>query len=240
MKAIVFSAGLGTRLQEETRSKPKALVEVGNKPLLAHVIEKLKSEGISDIVVNVHHFSELMLDYLRHRNFGVNIAVSDESSKLLDTGGALKKAAPLLHKKGEPVLMYNVDVISTISIGDLYNEHVQSGALATLAVRNRETQRYFKFSSDKRLVGWINKKTGEKKISVPEQFENAVEMAFSGVHIASSEIFNLLPDDDYFSMTGLYLNLAYNHLIKGFFDQSDLWMDVGKPKELEKARRLYR
>ncbi len=240
MKAIVFSAGFGTRLQEETRSKPKALVKVGDKPLLAHVIEKLKQEGISDIVVNVHHYSELIIDFLKHKDFGVNIAISDESLKLLDTGGALKKAAPLLKAKNEPILMYNVDVLSNICIADLFNEHMQSGALATLAVRNRKTQRYFKFSQDKRLVGWINKKTGEKKISVPDEFENAVEMAFSGIHIASPEIFNVLPDDDYFSMTGLYINLANKHLIRGFFDQSDLWMDVGKPEELEKARRMYR
>ncbi|MFW6289611.1 MAG: nucleotidyltransferase family protein [Mariniphaga sp.] len=239
MKAIVFSAGLGTRLKQETSGKPKALVEIGGKPLLAHVIGKLKREGISDVVVNVHHFANQIIDYVNQNDFGLPVRISDETSKLLDTGGALKKAAPLLQSKGEPVLMYNVDVLSTISIADLQNEHEQSGALATLAVRSRETQRYFKFGPDKRLVGWINKTTGEKKVSVSEGFEDAVEMAFSGIHIASPKIFDLLPENDYFSMTSLYLNLANNHLIRGYFDPSDLWMDVGKPEELKKARRLY-
>lgn len=240
MKAIVFSAGMGTRLKEETFNKPKALVDLWGKPLLQHVIEKLKSEGISEIVVNVHHYSTQIVEYLAHHDFGVKVHVSDETDKLLDTGGGLKKAAPLLRSKGEPILMYNVDVLSTISITHLHNEHVKSGALATLVVRKRETQRYFKFSNDKKLVGWINKSTGEKKISVPDQFEGAHEMAFSGIHIASPDIFDLMPEDDFFSMTSLYLDLAQKHLIRGYFDQSNLWMDVGKPKELEKARRLYR
>ncbi len=240
MKAIVFAAGLGTRLKEETLNKPKALVDIGGKPLLQHVLEKLKREGISEIVVNVHHFSNLVIDYLNRNDFGVKVQVSDETNQLLDTGGGLKKAAPLLRSKSEPVLMYNVDVLSSISIEDLYNDHVQSGGLATLAVRNRETHRYFKFGRDKRLVGWINKKTGEKKISIPDQFVGAAEMAFSGIHIASPELFKLMPEDDCFSMTSLYLDLARNHLIRGYFDQSDLWMDVGKPEELEKARQMYR
>ena len=239
MKALVFSAGLGTRLNEETLNKPKALVDIGGKSLLQHVIEKLSREGISEIVVNVHHYSELIIDFLNTHDFGVEVRVSDESDKLLDTGGGLKKAAPLLLQTNEPILMYNVDVLSSIAIADLYNEHLQSGALATLVVRNRETQRYFKFSEDKQLVGWINKKSGEKKISVPALFETASEMAFSGIHIANPEIFDLMPEEDVFSITNLYLELAQSHLIRGYFDHSSLWMDTGKPKELETARRLY-
>jgi NDP-sugar pyrophosphorylase family protein len=203
-------------------------------------LKSLVKEGISEIVVNVHHYPKLIVDFLNSRNFNVSIKISDETDKLLETGGALKKAAPLLSGTGEPVLMYNVDVLSTISIADLYKEHKQTGALATLVVRNRVTQRYFKFSREKRLVGWINRKTGEKDISVTGMFDEAIEMAFSGIHIASPEIFNLMPPEDRFSMTRLYLDLAKDHLINGYFDESELWMDVGKPEELAKARRIIK
>ncbi len=239
MKALVFSAGLGTRLKEETRDRPKALVEVGGKPLLQHVVEKLQREGISEIVVNVHHFPDLIIGFLNSRSFGVNVKISDESSKLLETGGALKKAAPLFGNSDEPILMYNVDVLSSVNIYALHQEHLNSGALATLVVRNRETQRYFKFDSEKRLVGWVNKKTGEKRISVPEQFNDAIEMAFSGIHIVNPKIVNLMPKEDRFSMTDLYLNLANEQVIKGYFDPSDFWLDAGKPESLNYARTLF-
>lgn len=236
---MVFAAGLGTRLKEETRHKPKALVEVGGKPLLQHAIEKLKSEGFTEIVVNVHHFSNLVVEFLNSRDFGIPVNISDETGRLLDTGGGLKKAAPLLAGK-EPVLIYNVDVLSNLDLQILVQEHVRSGALATLVVRNRKTQRYFKFDNNKRLVGWINRKTGKKKIAIPESFENAVEMAFSGIHVVSSEIFNLMPAEEKFSITDFYLRQAKSHLIKGYFDDSEIWMDVGKPEELELAREKFK
>jgi NDP-sugar pyrophosphorylase family protein len=238
MKAMVFAAGLGTRLQKETRKKPKALVEVGGKPLLQHAIEKLKGEGFTEIVVNVHHFSNLVIEFLRSRDFGIPVLISDESGKLLDTGGGLKKAAPLL-AGDEPVLIYNVDILSNLDLQILVQEYLRSGALAMLVVRKRQTQRYFKFNKEKRLIGWLNKKTGEKKIAIPENFENAVEMAFSGIQVVSSEIFDLMPAEEKFSMTDFYLELANTHLIKGYFDESEIWMDVGKPEALAKARLLF-
>jgi NDP-sugar pyrophosphorylase family protein len=237
MKAMVFAAGLGTRLNEETREKPKALVKIGGKPLLQHAIEKLKKEGFSEIVVNVHHFSELVIEFINSYDFDISVLVSDETGKLLDTGGGLKKAAPFL-SGDEPILIFNVDILSNLNLQKPIEVHLQSGALATLVVRNRQTQRYFKFDHEKRLVGWINKKTGEKIVSVPENFENATEMAFSGIHVVSPEIFKLMPANDRFSITNFYLELAKNHLIKGYFDESELWMDVGKPEELAKARKL--
>jgi NDP-sugar pyrophosphorylase family protein len=235
---MVFAAGLGTRLQKETRKKPKALVEVGGKPLLQHAIEKLKGEGFSEIVVNVHHFSSLVIEFLKSRDFGIPVLISDESGKLLDTGGGLKKAAPLL-AGDEPVLIYNVDILSNLDLQILVQEYLRSGALAMLVVRKRQTQRYFKFNKEKRLIGWLNKKTGEKKIAIPENFENAVEMAFSGIQVVSSEIFDLMPAEEKFSMTDFYLELANRHLIKGYFDESEIWMDVGKPEALAKARLLF-
>ena len=238
MKGIIFSAGLGTRLGDETRDKPKALVEVGGKPLLQHAIEKFVREGFSEVVVNVHHFSQQVMQFIRSRDFGIPVIISDESESLLDTGGALKKAAPLLGAD-QPVLVYNVDVLSNLYLPGLVREHVRSGALATLVVRNRKTERYFKFNSEKRLVGWVNIKTGDRLIAVPEAFEEAVEMAFSGIHIVSPEIFNLMPGEERFSIVNLYLSLAKDYLLKGYFDDSDLWIDVGKPRELENARKLF-
>lgn len=238
MKAMIFAAGLGTRLGQETRNKPKALVEIGGKTLLQHAIEKLKNEGISEIVVNVHHFSDLMKSFLSENDFGVKVSVSDETDELLETGGGLKKAAPLLKGK-EPVLLYNVDILTDLKISEVVKFHKEKKALATLVVRNRETQRYFKFNQQKQLVGWVNKKTGETKVSVPCDFGNATSMAFSGIHIISPEIFNLFPGEKRFSITNWYLELAKNHLIQGYFDHSDFWMDVGKPEQLSKARKLF-
>lgn len=238
MKAMIFAAGLGTRLNDETLNKPKALVDVGGKTLLQHAIEKLKNEGVSEIVINVHHFSNLVISFLNNSDFGIKIHVSDETEKLLDTGGGLKKAAGFL-AGDEPILIYNVDIISNLSLQLLLEEHLNSNSLVTVAVRKRETQRYFKFDENKQLVGWINKKTGETKISRQVNFETAVEMAYSGIHIIHPEIFSLMPENDRFSITDFYLELAKTHSIKGYFDDSELWMDVGKPEQLEEARRLY-
>ncbi len=239
MKAMLFAAGLGTRLKDETSDKPKALVEIGGKTLLQHAVEKLKKEGVSEIVVNIHHFSDLMKSFLTENDFGVKISISDETDELLETGGGLKKAAPLLESE-EPVLLYNADIITDLTISDVVEFHKENNALATLVVRDRQTQRYFKFNSRKRLVGWINKKTGETKVSVPCDFGKATQMAFSGIHIISPEIFKLLPGEKRFSITDWYLELTKNHLIQGYFDTSEFWMDVGKPEQLSKARRLLK
>ncbi|MFW6310103.1 MAG: nucleotidyltransferase family protein [Prolixibacteraceae bacterium] len=238
MKAMIFAAGLGTRLQEETQNKPKALVDIGGKTLLQRAIEKLKNEGISEVVVNVHHYPVLMKEFIENNYFGIPIKISDETNDLLETGGGLKKAAPLLKGK-EPVILYNVDVLTNLRLSEVVQQHKNSNALVTLVVRDRKTQRYFKFDRNKRLVGWINKKTGERKISIPENFEQAERMAFSGIHVLQPEAFKLFPDEKRFSLTDWYLNLAKNHLIKGFYDDSEFWMDVGKPNELAEARKMF-
>jgi len=235
---MIFAAGLGTRLSNETSDKPKALVDVGGKPLLQRAIEKLKNEGITEIVVNVHHFSELVISFINEHDFGIPIHISDETEKLLDTGGGLKKAAHFF-VGDEPILIYNVDILSNLNLQNLVKSHLQSKALVTVAVRIRETQRYYKFDSEMILVGWINKKTGETKISIPEKYENSIAMAYSGFHVIQPEIFSLMPETDRFSVTDFYLELAKTHLIKGFVDDADLWMDVGKPEQLEEARRIF-
>ena len=238
MKAMIFAAGVGSRLKEETTDKPKALVEIGGKPLLQIAIEKLKKEGIQEVVVNVHHFAEKIISFLKENDFGIPVHISDEKEKLLDTGGGLKKAAPFFNTT-EPIIIYNVDILSSLNLKKLVEEHKESGALATLVVRKRNTKRYLKFDSDKNLVGWVNKKTGETKIARHEKFENAMEMAFSGIHIVQPEIFQKMPGEDRFSIIDLYLELAKSQVIKGYFDESDLWMDVGKPEELAIARKKF-
>ncbi len=237
MKAMVFAAGLGTRLKDETSLKPKALVEVGGKPLLFHAIEKLKKSGIAEIVINVHHFADQVIQYVNSTDFGIKIHISDERDLLLDTGGGLKKAARFF-SGDDSVLIYNVDILSNIDLNQVKKQHLETGALATLTVRKRATQRYLKFS-DKQLAGWINKKTGETKISLPELFVNAEEMAFSGIHIVQPEIFRLMPENERFSIIDLYLELAKTRKIMAFYDDSDLWIDVGKPEELEAARKIF-
>ncbi len=238
MKAMVFAAGLGTRLQNETADKPKALVKVAGKPLLFHAIAKLKDAGITEVVVNVHHFADQVIKYIHSNDFGVKVYISDERDLLLETGGGLKKAAPFF-TDNQPILIYNVDILSNIDISLLIADHLETGALATLAVRKRETQRYFKFDDEKQLVGWINKKTGETKNSRPDVFDTAEEMAFSGIHVVRPEMFGLMPDIERFSITNFYLEVASTHTIKGFYDTSDLWIDVGKPEQLEEARRIF-
>lgn len=238
MKAMLFAAGLGTRLQNETSDKPKALVEVGGITLLQRAIEKLKSEGVEEIVVNVHHFADLIIDFIASKDWGIPIHISDERDKLLETGGGLKYAAPFFNTD-DPILIYNVDIISNLNLKELLDAHNSSNAIATLVVRNRETQRYFKFDEEKQLVGWLNKKTGENKIAREEGYENGTEMAFSGIHMVDPVIFDHMPAEDRFSIVKVYLDLAKSHALKGYFDTSDTWIDVGKPAQLAEARALF-
>ena len=239
MKAMLFAAGMGTRLQNETANKPKALVEVGGITLLQRAIERLRSEGFDEIVVNVHHFAEQIIDFIKSKDWGFPIHISDERRKLLETGGGLKFAAHFFSGK-DPVLIYNVDIISNLNLKTLLKEHQKSNALATLVVRNRVSQRYFKFDRDKRLAGWLNKKTGESKIARPDGFTQGTEMAFSGIHMVEPEIFNYMPEEDRFSIVKVYLELAKTHVIKGYYDTSDTWIDVGKPAQLAQARELFK
>ncbi|WP_346854144.1 nucleotidyltransferase family protein [uncultured Draconibacterium sp.] len=239
MQAMLFAAGLGTRLQNETANKPKALVQIGGKTLLERAIDKLKAEGVQKIVVNVHHFAELIIDFIESKDWGIPVLISNESEKLLETGGGLKKAGSFF-SDDSPILIYNVDILSNIDLNDVKRTHLNSGALATLVVRKRETQRYFKFDEEKNLVGWLNKKTGETKVARPDTFETATEMAFSGIHIVQPELLKLMPDEDRFSIVNVYLELAKTRNIKAYYDNSDSWIDVGKPEQLAEARARFK
>jgi len=235
---MLFAAGLGTRLKPLTDNKPKALAEMGGKTFLQHTIEKLKSSGVTEIVVNVHHFSGQIISFLENNDFGVTIHISDESGELLDTGGGLKKAARFFTGK-EPVLVYNVDVFSDIILDDVVKFHQKGKALATLVVRQRKTSRYLLFNKAKRLIGWENLGTGEKIISVPEETGIAIPYAFSGIHVLNPKIFSLIKNEGKFPILPVYLELARQYKILGYIDESDVWMDLGKPEQLHLAEVLF-
>lgn len=235
MKAIIFAAGLGTRLQPLTNNKPKALVLLNGKPLLYHAIEQLKTAGISEIIVNVHHFADLIIDYLTKTDFGIPISISDERTEVLETGGGILKAKWFLNG-AEPFIAFNVDIISSANLKAAIAFHQQSNALVTLIVRQRKTSRYFMFDSKMQLCGWKNFATGESKIS-NTGFEHASPWAFSGIQIISPEIFHHITETGKFSVVPLYLRLATNQKLMAYADTSEFWLDLGKPGQIELAEK---
>lgn len=234
MKAFIFAAGLGSRLRPLTNDRPKALVEVAGKTLLQHAITYLQQQGIRDLVVNIHHFGALVLEHLaKNDNFGSQIQISDERGALLETGGALVKAAPLLAGT-EPIVLYNVDVLTNLDLKPMLQAHQAQNALATLAIRKRASSRYLLFDAQKRLSGWQNTKTGEKRVERPQP--NLQPYAFSGVHIINPTLLEWLPKQaGKFSITPAYLDLAAQHALLGYAHDQDYWFDVGKPERLEAA-----
>ena len=190
MKALIFAAGLGTRLRPLTNDRPKAMVEIAGKPMLQHVIERVAAAGFDDITINIHHFGQTIIDFLEQNgNFGLNIHISDERGLLLDTGGGILKARQWLDGD-EPFLVHNTDIISTLDLKAFYDYHVEHDALATILVKERVTQRYFLFDENDRLRGWTNKATGEVKPDVQKLQELTLkELAFGGLHVISPRIF---------------------------------------------------
>jgi NDP-sugar pyrophosphorylase family protein len=240
LKALIFAAGLGTRLKEHTSSKPKAMVPLAGKPLLQHAIERLIMHQITDITINVHHFADQIISFLDDHPFpGVQIHLSDEREELLDTGGGLKKAACFL-KGDEPILIYNVDVISNLDLTSLEHYHTTSGSLATLVVRQRETSRYLMFDQQMQLTGWKNFSNGETKISRQELFDSSLPYAFSGIQVVQPEIFDMISEEGKFPIMDLYLRLAKTQKIHGYVDNSSIWMDLGKPDQLVKAEEMFK
>ena len=235
MKALIFAAGLGTRLRPLTNDRPKALVEINGKTLLQITIEKLTHFGFNDIMVNVHHFADLMLETIeQHDGFGANITISDERNELLETGGGLKKAV-WFFEDNQPFLVHNVDVVHDLDLKHLYDYHLNNNALATLAIRKRSTSRYLLFNNNNELRGWQNIKTGEVKIA--RRTEGQLwSFGFSGIHVISPEIFPLLTESGKFSIINPYLRLAKTRLIQGYNHSDSTWIDVGKHESLAEAR----
>lgn len=225
ISAMIFAAGLGTRLYPLTADKPKALVEYQGMPLLEHVLRKIIAAGIQHIVVNVHHFPDLIIQYLVDHPHDAEIQISDERDYLRDTGGGLKFAAPLL-ADSENILLHNVDILSDIDLRQLMAYHESNEALATLAVRQRKTSRYFLFDEEMRLCGWRNSKTGEEIIS--QQSAVYQELAFSGIHVVRRELLDLIPSAEKQSITPIYVELSKTQRLKGFLHNEGSWKDMGK------------
>lgn len=239
---MIFAAGLGTRLKPITDTKPKALVTVAGKTLLQHVIEKLAENGFHDIVINVHHFSEQIIQYLEANNrFGLSIAVSDETDKLLDTGGGIKKAKPLLDN-GEPFLIHNVDILSNADLKGLYKKHLNQACDATLLVSNRKSSRYLLFDQEKRLQGWKNETTGEVKSPISDfHAEEYTPYAFSGIHVLSPSVFRKMDSfPDKFPIMDFYISKCNEMKFNAEIDANLHLIDVGKLNSIEEAERMMK
>jgi len=235
MKAMIFAAGLGTRLYPLTLHKPKALVEISGKTLLQMAIEKVSQAGYHDLVINIHHFGDQIIEYLeKNNNFGLNILISDERNQLLDTGGGILKASTWLCGD-EAFLVYNVDVLSNIDLQLFRKYHLEQGGLATLAVRQRNTARYLAFDDAMQLSGWRNIKTGDEIAS--RNMQNCSLLAFSGIQLIEPAIFKSITETGSFPLIPLYLRLAADQRIMGYLDKSTLWMDLGKPSQIIEAER---
>lgn len=235
-QAMIFAAGLGTRLKPLTDTMPKALVKVAGQPLLWHVVQKLKAAGFERIVVNVHHFAGQITDYLSaNGNFGLDIRVSDETAMLLETGGGIKKAAPLFDPES-PILIHNVDILSNVDLAELYCQSLSNDA--TLLVSRRDTSRYLMFAPDMQLTGWINIKTGETKGPCPPHIPSQ-QYAFSGIHVFSPRLFPLMAHwQAKFGIIDFYLQTCATHKVKGMAKDDLRLLDVGKLDSLDKAEKF--
>jgi NDP-sugar pyrophosphorylase family protein len=232
LKALILAAGLGTRLMPLTANLPKALVKINGVTLLEIALRKVAAAGFSDIIVNVHHHAGQVIDFLSKNQFpGINISISNESSLLLDTGGAIRKARWFLDGK-EPFLVHNVDIISDISIQSLLSGHLKKKALATLSVSDRPTKRYFLFDKSLKLSGWTDTSTGETRWA-GKAIDDAQKLAFNGIHILSPEIFSMMEEKERFSVIDLYLKMAENKPIFGQLQPGNTWFDLGKPEQIE-------
>ncbi|MEX0982316.1 MAG: nucleotidyltransferase family protein [Bacteroidales bacterium] len=246
--AMILAAGVGSRLQPLTDKTPKALLHFRTKTMLEHVIEKLKLHGITEVVINIHHHAEQIVEFVRkHDDFGINISFSDEQEQLMDTGGAIVKARELLEGRG-PFLVHNVDIFTDLDLNALYHSHMEGRALATLAVRERETSRNLLVDRSGRLCGWRDNKSG-KTVMVegwknrfgfmdghPESgmLDDALTetdpkpVAFSGIHVIAPEIFEMLDSKEPFSIIEAYLDMAGGHKIVTYDHSSGHWFDMAR------------
>lgn len=232
MKAMVFAAGLGTRMRPLTNDRPKALVQIGDYTLLEIVLRRLKQYNFTDVIVNTHYFADQIADYLAaHHNFGLRITLSDERDELLDTGGGLRKAASFFDDD-KPFLVHNVDVLSNINLHSLYEHHLASGHLATLAVMERSSSRYFLFDDKDLLCGWKN--TLNQKMLITRAHSGQLRpLAFSGIQVIHPALLRRSSKQGVFSLTDWYLDLAANHPIGAYRADGFVWADIGKPENIQ-------
>ncbi len=237
MKAMILAAGLGTRLRPLTDHRPKALVEVAGRTMLEITLARLRAFGIQEVIVNVHHFADMIADYLKaNHSFGMRVELSREEV-LLDTGGGVKQAAWFfLEHSGaqkEPFILHNVDVLSTIDLKRMLQFHIEQQALATLAVQSRESSRYLLFDQQLQLCGRRGAGDGERELVRPSPQTEA--LAFSGIHVISPRIFGMMPPQDAFPIVDCYLELAASRKIVGFRADEYDWRDLGSPESLAQA-----
>lgn len=243
MKAMIFAAGLGTRLRPLTNDRPKALVEVGGVAMLERVINRLKAHGITEIVINIHHFGEKIIDFVKeNNNFGINIYISDERDLLLDTGGGILKAQQWLDGN-EPIIIHNADILTDFDLHKMVEQHINSNADATLLVADRKTARYFYIGENNRLNGWTNISTGEVKPADYIALNTDKLRAFGGVHIVSPSIFSELQNystEPKFSITPFYIDRCKDLKIMGYTpNEKYQWHDIGKIESIAIAEQEF-
>ncbi|MBQ9472894.1 MAG: NTP transferase domain-containing protein [Bacteroidales bacterium] len=239
MQALILAAGLGTRLRPLTDSKPKALVEIEGRTLLEINIKKLISYGADHIVVNVHHFADKVIDYINSHTWNADIYISDESGTLLDTGGAIAHAISLF-EANKPVLIHNVDIISSIDISELLSHHQKHAPFATLAVSKRHTNRQLLFN-DNQLIGWHDNRTDQYQWATPQMIQSNkhTELAYSGISVLSWQFIQSLPNaTQAYPLVPCLLKAAANHSVIPYEHDAGIWLDVGKPETLALAKKL--
>lgn len=240
MKAMILAAGLGTRLHPLTGTRPKALVELAGRTLLEITLTRLRTFGVTEAIVNVHHFADMVVGYLKSNgNFGMRIEISREDDRLLDTGGGLKKAAWFFledpKRLDEPFLLHNVDVISTIDLSRMLQFHKERAALATLAVQERESSRQLLFNTSLELCGRRRRGTAGE---IARLSTHLSPLAFSGIHVISPRLLPMITEQGVFSIIETYLRLAaQNQKILAFRSGQYYWRDLGKPADLAQAAR---
>lgn len=234
--AMLFCAGLGTRFKPWTDKHPKALAVINGKTLLQRNIEYLQQYGITDVVINVHHFADQIIDTIeKNDGWGSTITISDETNELLDTGGGLLKAKHLLFRN--TILTLNVDILTEINLKDFLIHHQEQNALITVAVSNRDTSRYLLFNKYDRLIGWRNKKNNETKIVI--EAKDIFEKAYSGLAFFQPEALDLISLKGRFSLIDAFLQLAPQNKIASYDHSGERWIDVGKPESAETAEEMF-
>jgi NDP-sugar pyrophosphorylase family protein len=235
MKAMILAAGLGTRLKPLTDTMPKAVVRINGIPIIGIIIRRLVNYGFTDIIINLHYLPEQIISYVESLQYpGISFWFSHEKERILDTGGGIKNARELL-EDGQPFLVHNVDVISDIDLARIYQFHQSREAIATLAVKGKESHRSLLFDKDWLLAGWENSHSGESRIIRQPEGGSLRRIGFCGIHVISPEIFDLMQDDKVFSIINTYMQVGADHRIYGYPVEHNLWLDIGSHRQLEEA-----
>jgi NDP-sugar pyrophosphorylase family protein len=235
MKAMIFAAGLGTRLAPFTNDRPKALVQVAGKPMLQMQIENLIKYGVNYIVINVHHFADQIIEFVKSQDFGIEIQISDESDLLLNTGGGLKNVKKYFNP-GDNFILHNVDIYSDIDLNQLYSDHISSSNVVTMAVKHRNSTNYLLFDENLHLCGWKSYKTNSEIIAKAKAKYD--EMAFSGIYVFDYAIFDLMQKEGAFTIIPEHLEIAKTQPVGGWVHDNNVILDLGKPEAIVECEKI--